>query len=229
MQLSRIPIALVLMFASAPVTWAEDAPATAAPSVHLADKILGEARRIRDSLKKTEYSHTTKIDEAAGSYAVDCSGFVCFLLKKFAPTHYKDISKGEHKRPLAENFYDHFAASPSTDKGRWRRVERLADARPGDWIAWRRAESEAGESTGHIVFVEAAPVREDDGQYRVVVLDSTSSPHADDTRPKGSNGIGTGTMWFTVDAAGKPVAYRWRSIKGTLRTEAIAIGRALDE
>lgn len=193
----------------------------------LSAKLLTEARRIQTELKKTEYSHKTQVDEKAGSYAVDCSGFVCFVLKKLALQHYKDVPKGEHKRPLAINFFEHFMSQPLLK--RWRRIERLNDAQPGDLLAWRRDEQTPGENTGHIVFVDAVPVREDDGQYKVAVLDSTASPHGSDTRKDGTTGIGRGTMWFSVDTEGRPVAYRWRSKSGTLREEAIAIGRIQDE
>jgi len=201
--------------------------ATLASTDALSTKILSEARRIHTELKKTEYSHKTQVDEKAGTYAVDCSGFVCFLLKKLAPQHYKDVPKGEHKRPLAINFFEHFMSQPLVK--RWRRIERLADAQPGDLIAWRRDELTPGENTGHIVFVDASPLREDDGQFKVAVLDSTASAHGSDTRKEGATGIGRGTMWFSVDAEGRPVAYRWRSKSGTLREEAIAIGRIQDE
>ncbi len=201
--------------------------ATPASTDALSAKILSEARRIHIELKKTEYSHKTQVDEKAGSYAVDCSGFVCFVLKKLAPQHYKDVPKGEHKRPLAANFFEHFMSQPLVK--RWRRIDRLADAQPGDLIAWRRDELTPGENTGHIVFVDAPPIREGDGQFKVAVLDSTASAHGSDTRKEGATGIGRGTMWFSVDAQGRPVAYRWRSKSGTLREEAIAIGRVQDE
>jgi len=202
----------------------ESAPAA---TDSLSAKLLTEARRIQTELKKTEYSHKTQVDEKAGSYAVDCSGFVCFVLKKLAPQHYKDVPKGEHKRPLAINFFEHFMSQPLVK--RWRRIDRLADAQPGDLLAWRRDELTPGENTGHIVFVDAAPVREDDGQFKVAVLDSTASAHGSDTRKDGATGIGRGTMWFSVDPEGRPTGYRWRSKNGALREEAIAIGRALDE
>src|SRR5262249_55219831 len=82
-------------------------------------------------------------------------------------------------------------------------------------------------NTGHVVIVDQTPVMEKDGLVRVVVIDSTTKPQVDDTRPKGSSGIGRGTMWFTVDKEGRPEGYVRGSRTAKPTIEAISIGRVL--
>jgi hypothetical protein len=106
----------------------------------------------------------------------------------------------------------------------WLRIERIADARPGDILAWRSLKPKRG-STGHVVILDGRPVQTPDGEVCVPVIDSTSSGHGNDTRPKGQTGIGRGLMWFAVDAQGHPTAYRWSRPTGKLQSRPIAIGR----
>ncbi|HYG77156.1 MAG TPA: hypothetical protein VEK08_19285 [Planctomycetota bacterium] len=195
-----------------------------------AERLHTEARRILLSFKASEYKHKTSVDEESGRYEVDCSGLVCVILKKVAPNALKDISKKFGKaRPLAADFYEAFASTGAKQDDCWQPVEKLLDAMPGDLIAWRRAEIVPGEDTGHIVVVDEKPVREDDGSIRVRLIDSTRSGHGGDSRKEGASGVGRGTMWFTVDAGGKPTGYRWRSRTGRLHESQIAIGRILDQ
>ena len=51
---------------------------------------------------------------------------------------------------------------------------------------------------------------------------------AGDLRGDGENGVGRGTMWFDVDAEGKPAGCRWKSHNGPLHEAPIAIGRAVE-
>ena len=101
------------------------------------------------------------------------------------------------------------------------------DAQPGDVLARRATEIVPGESTGHVMIIDAAPVEEKPGRIRVVVIDSTGRPHADDTRAAGTGGVGRGTIWVEVDHAGEPVGLRARvDAKGPRM--ALAIGRVED-
>jgi len=191
--------------------------------------IRQEAHRILRNLRSSEYSHTTKIDELTGRYAVDCSGLVTAVLRKAAPRHLAAIAlpKGR-RRPRAVEFYNAFISAPADKdaKGRWRRIDRLQDVRPGDLIAWRRQVVETGKSTGHILIVDEAPIDEGNGVFRITIIDSTVGPHADDTRKPPAGGVGRGTMWFKADAEGRPTGYRWKAAKGAFRKAPLAIGRA---
>jgi len=191
--------------------------------------VANELHRILANLKHTKYSHPTRVDEEAGSYELDCSGLACYMLQRVLPDHYRNVTipKGQ-SRATARNFHDYFAGSPATPRGKdgWRRIERMADVRPGDILAWRATKPKSG-STGHVVIIDSRPLLTRDGQVCVAVVDSTSTGHGNDTRAKGQTGIGRGLMWFVVDAEGHPTGYRWSRADGSLRTRSIAIGRAV--
>lgn len=190
-------------------------------------RIASELHRILANLKHTEYSHPTIVDEARGDYRCDCSGLACYVLSRQLPEHYRKIpiAPGQ-KRQRAMDFHAFFAGLPGDEKGRdgWRRIVRLVDALPGDVIAWRALEPKVN-NTGHVVLVDSTPQVMADGQVRVTIIDSTTNPHENDTRAKGQTGIGRGTMYFTVDREGKPVAYRLTGPQGKLYERPIAIGR----
>ena len=119
----------------------------------------------------------------------------------------------------------------------WQQIAIAIDARPGDIVAWKNPAHKTGEhtNTGHVMVIDEPPIEEPsagllpDGEkaFRVRVIDSTSSPHADDSRAANQSGVGRGTIWLIVDAAGKPIGYRWKNPRGTLHEVPIAIGRAV--
>jgi hypothetical protein len=199
------------------------------PANPAAREVYDEATRILKGMKRTEYQHRTEIDEEKRVYLCDCSGFVGYVLNR---TVGQDEGKGPfgdgRNRPLAMDYEKFFAAAPTKPNGkdRWQRIERLADARPGDVIAWRHEKPRPG-NTGHVVIVAERPVLEEDGLVRVVFIDSTTRPQADDTRAPGTSGIGRGAMWFKIDEQGRAVAHIRGSRTVEAKVEAISIGRAL--
>jgi hypothetical protein len=209
--------------------FAEDLPKSERPANAASGQVIDEAMRILTSMKATEYKHKTDIDEEKGAYYCDCSGFVGYVLNR---TVAKDDGKGPFgdgkKRPLAMDYEKRFAAAPVKADGdsNWQRIEKLVDARPGDIIAWRHEVPKPG-NTGHVVVVAEAPKVEEDGLVRVVNIDSTSKPQAEDTRAKGTSGIGRCTMWFKVDSDGRPIAHVRGARKSEPKSEAISIGRPL--
>jgi hypothetical protein len=195
----------------------------AAQSVH------DEAVRILEGIKRTEYKHRTEIDEEKGVYLCDCSGLVGYVLNRTVGKEDGSGALGDgRKRPRAMDYEKFFAATSAepSEKSRWQRVERLADARPGDVIAWRHEKPRPG-NTGHVVLVDQAPVEEEDGLVRLVYIDSTTLQQDGDSRPDGVTGVGRGTMWFVVDEWGRAVAHVRGSRDAEPRKEAISIGRAL--
>jgi hypothetical protein len=220
-------IGLVIVALAYGSLFARDIETDNAPANAQSQRIFDEACRILNSTKKTEYKHKTAIDEENGVYNCDCSGFCGYILSR---TVAKDDPQGPlgdgKRRPRARDFEIAFAAAPTTPNGagRWQRIERLADARPGDIIAWRH-EVDRPNNSGHVVIVAEKPVVEKDGLVRVVMIDSTTKPQVDDTRAKGTSGIGRGTMWFAVDDVGRPTAYVRGSRIAKPKSEAIAIGR----
>jgi hypothetical protein len=202
--------------------------AQAGPATPEAARVAAEAARIVANVRTAVYSHSTKTDEAAGVYELDCSGLVRYVLRRTSPGHLAAVvaeTAETSTLPRAVEFYSVFKARLDTGlpRGGWAAVPRLLDARPGDIIAWRLPVALPGNS-GHIVIVAATPVAEPDGSVRVVVIDSTTTPHDSDTRAPGATGVGSGTMWFRVDAAGAPVAYR-RNSSLTFHEQQTSIGR----
>ena len=191
-------------------------------------------------MKTTAYSHKSHVDEEQGLYELDCSGLVDLILKQVSPKHLTEVeTRRGHKRQLADDYVQTFEESPEKPKsgGGWQRIDHLADARPGDILAWKNPAHKTGEhtNTGHVMVIDESPVEEPnaaaapDGQktFRVRVIDSTESPHADDTRAARQSGVGRGTLWLVVDATGKPIGYHWKSLRGPLHEPPIAIGRAI--
>jgi hypothetical protein len=164
-------------------------------------------------VKETHYQHKTHIDKTAGVFDLDCSGFLDHLLKQVAPQQYAQlpIEQG-HTRPRAEVYYQFLVELAQTPKPGWAAVSRLGELRRGDLIAWKKetAAQETGD-TGHVMVVGAAPVLLGNGSYRLTVYDSTKSPHDNDTRAPGTDGIGRGDLFFYVNAQDAPIAFQFSS------------------
>lgn len=221
----RVGLVVVLLFLPAWLGFgaATTAPAGAPPSWNA--RVVAEARRILGNVKTTQYQHKTQIDETHGAYALDCSGLVCRILQKAAPHQLAAIAiEDHHSRQRAWEFYESFKKAGTTAVPGWKAIGRMLDAQPGDVLARRAKDILPGESTGHVMIIDATPVEEAPGRIRVVVIDSTSRPHANDTRPAGTNGVGRGTIWVEVDAQGQPVGVRAKA-DGKGPRMALAIGR----
>ncbi len=198
--------------------------AASGPGARLAARIEG----LLDSLKETDYQHTTEINEAKGSVKCDCSGLVGFFLRHEFPEAYVSLKGDEaawRKRPLSVTYYQTFVAAGANSGGPWQRVVKLQDAAPGDVLAWRKKTLKAGSTTGHTCMIAGKPEIIGDGKVRVRLIDSTRAPHENDTRPDGKTGMGAGYKTFLVNAEGECAGYLrgQRVIKST-----IAIGRIVD-
>jgi hypothetical protein len=205
----------------------EPAGAPSAPDRSPPALLTAEARRMIADYPDTRYSHKTHIDDQQGICEVDCSGFLVTLLKHKAPKHLESI-RTTHKRPLAEDFYAAFTVKQGPPARGWKPIERLADARPGDVLAWIKADHVPGDNTGHVMLIAENPVGESAEHFRVRIFDSTLHGHAHDERTKTErSGIGQGTLWLDVDDRGRPIGYRWKSRMGMPHTAPIAIGRPI--
>jgi hypothetical protein len=220
---------LTLPQIAAPVAVRADDPAvvTSPPPEALAAALTAEARRMIADYPDTRYSHKTYIDKQQGICEVDCSGFIVVLLKHKSPKHLESIVT-THKRPLAEDFYAAFTPKQRAPVRGWKPVERLADARPGDVLAWMKVDRVPGDNTGHVMLIAENPTQESPDRFRVRIFDSTLHGHAHDQRTKTErSGIGQGTLWIDVDGQGRPSGYRWESRTGMLHAAPIAIGRVV--
>ena len=233
----RLVSALVAaLLAVAPAASAQHAPRSvrAVSPVAPVSPVVVELRRLDARLRSTRYVHATRIDERAGRYDFDCSAMASFVLARSAPrAHAAVLRRNGRGRPVARDFHDVIAAAPvDVPRDGWLRLTRVQDLRPGDIIAWRRPPTVASRNTGHVAFVQEAPRRLDrEGRrYLVRIVDSTSIPHGDDTRPRvHPSGFGYGNLTLFVETAGAdPTAYGWYGLdtRVDFRTH-IALGRAV--
>jgi hypothetical protein len=180
--------------------------------MRIADAVL----RILENTRHTNYQHDVFIDEATGTYDVDCSGFVEYILARVASNHLDliPLSAGE-TRLLAHDFEKFFASLPTETADGWRQIPDLRDVRRGDLIAWMLRDEPPGD-TGHVFFVAEQPVVVDPATpttMAVMAYDSSDIRHYDDSRGPGPDqfktGLGWGILHLQIDSAGKPVAYQF--------------------
>lgn len=213
-----------LLRASMPQSGLEEpAPATAA-----AARILARIRAIEQTTARTRYQHRTFVDPRRGLYFFDCSGMVTWVLEQEAPVSRKYTYA---PRPTARDYAEAIDRAPTQGtRGGWQRIANVADARAGDVFAWTRPRHfPSDDLTGHAGFILRTPKRLPGiaRAYSVRIADSTTVPHQDDTRERGSEGgFGRGTILIGADEAARPLAYGWFGVRYPALVEApVRIGR----
>ncbi len=241
--LTALLIGVVAFLGGLPSAWPQSAPETTAVPAHLA-----LARELLDALKPENNSYHRRghlrwpeVDARGvrGEYAAHttCSGLINGLLERAGNRQIAELRAVSAKGlPHARDYYRQIVA----ERG-FKRIERLADARPGDLIA---IEYPPGlPDTGHVMLIDAMPAPDAAGEpptegvtqaWRVEVIDSSKSPHGrHDTRINADggkrNGVGRGALRMYTDGEGRPLGYRW-STRKTSRyyapaERAVAIGR----
>lgn len=206
------------------------APADDGASV--SGRVFHEAEHVLRNTRHTKYQHQQFIDEATGTYDVDCSGFVSYVLSRVAKSHLALIPKETWwPVPRAYKYYRYFAELPTDASNGWRKVERLGEARRGDIIAWELpGEISKDHDTGHVFIVAETPSLIGDGLMAVRAFDSAALAHYDDTREDRNgvfhDGVGEGTFHLRVDTDGKPVEFQFGS-GDRFHKDPISIGRIL--
>lgn len=199
-----------------------------APSDASHKGLLTEVRRELGAMRQSRYQHTTDVREATGEYYYDCSGFLDYALGRSAPEALRVLPVSKD-RPLAKDVVHHLQrVAAGGARGPWRSVATVRDLRPGDVVSWLTPEDSDSLNTGHIMIVLESPVPSPNrsGEWLVKVTDSTSSPHAADSRGTGRNGLGTGTIGLVADGSGHPSGYYWRGgVSTELKHTTIALGR----
>lgn len=181
-----------------------------APVTRGAQRVLEVLEGVERGLRDTRYQHATSVRERDGVYRWDCSGMAAWVLRRAAPLAMRRITR---ERPVARDFVRAIASAPTERAAAgWQRIERVADAMPGDVFAWQRPRGFPSQNTGHVGFVVDRPLAVPglEGGYAVRIADATSVGHQDDTRaalPEG--GYGRGTLVFLTDAAGRGTSYGW--------------------
>lgn len=228
---------------AAPLVDSAPVGARAAPEAGSPESALSDARipwdanpvmralgKMSENLSGSEYSHGFRVDERAGVYVFDCSGFADWLLARTAPRARASVRYGLKQRPLARDFQRRLAALPAgSERHGWRRISRVAEIEAGDVIAWLKPAIIRSANTGHVAFAVHRPVLAPgyDNAYLVRVADSTSLLHDDDTRA-GRTGFGFGTILLVADAeTGAPVAYGWAGLRWRSFETPIAVARPL--
>ncbi|GAC1590959.1 MAG: hypothetical protein NVS3B20_17250 [Polyangiales bacterium] len=158
---------------------------------------LGEAQRELDSLDigSSYYSHTTYMNESSGTRRTDCSGWMDYILRTTLSDAYILVPHPNTFKPLANDWVSFLSAQPTTpnpsDTARFRQITQISDLQPGDLIAWLTPPDSSSNNTGHMMMVADWPSAGRSGETLVPVLDSTSSPHASDSRGYDHTGLGT--------------------------------------
>lgn len=197
-----------------------------ASDLGVGENIADAAEKLIGDIRETHYQHKTYVVPSEGIYDMDCSGFVDYLLKRVAPQQYANLPiETGHARPRAAMYFDLFHGLPGNPAAGWKSIDRLANAERGDILAWSlEASTQKPGDTGHVVIVAGPPVLANKHEYKIAVFDSSGIHHDDDSRPKGTNGIGKGVITFRVDDLGAPVGFQFNSL-ARFRLEPIAIGR----
>lgn len=180
-------------------------------------QLLSEHKRELASLhvSTSYYSHTTYMNESTGTRRTDCSGWLDYDLTRVLKSAYDLVPHPNTTKPLADDWYHYLSGRPtsaSTDlsSARWRKIPHVQDLHPGDLVVWLIPPGNSSDNTGHVMMVASAPTQGRPGEWLVPVLDSTTSPHANDSRGTSHTGLGSGTIGLQVDSSGNPVAYYWR-------------------
>jgi hypothetical protein len=176
------------------------------------------------------YSHDTYMNETTGTRRTDCSGFVDYALKRVLLDAYLKVPHPDTFKPLADDWYAYLSTRYTTpthqDSVRWRRITAVPDLVPGDLVVWLQPQNVSGDNTGHIMVVAGTPSRGRVGEWLVKVIDSTTTPHAGDSRGTDHTGIGSGTIGLKVDSLNRPIAYWWRGgLSYNAYTTPIVLGR----
>jgi hypothetical protein len=184
------------------------------------------------AMRSTRYQHTTEVNAERGEYFYDCSGLIEYALARSVPEALRALPTTSKARPLAVNIVWHLLRAPTYPDDPWRAVHSASELQPGDLIAWVTPRGSRSTNTGHVMVVTAAPTRSAQrcDEWLVAIVDSTSTPHAEDSRSEGSTGLGSGTVGLVVDAAGRPTAYRWRGGESPRAPRTlVALGRLREE
>ena len=183
-----------------------------APATRRAARVLEVLAGVRENLRENEYPHRTLVRERRGIYRWDCSGMADWVVSRVSRRARRALYA---ERPVARTFYRIIERAPTEGHRRgWQEVTSIADVRPGDVFAWLRSPLLPPRNTGHVGFVLETPRRSPrlDNAWLVRIADSTSLPHAADSRmPDTGGGYGEGTILFVTEE-GDPstvIGYGW--------------------
>jgi hypothetical protein len=169
--------------------------------------VVDEVGRELGLLRETHYQHTVAVNEVKGTFDLDCSGFIDYVVGSAMPAHFRELAAATRTRPLAEDFVTYFGAHEDTEW--WSAVKNAHDLVAGDVVAWL-APPDTGNS-GHVVIVREAPRVRDASSVLVPIWDSTHNPHVstDPRTAEKATGIGTAEIVLLLDGTGAPIGHEW--------------------
>ena len=168
------------------------------------------------------YSHNNTIHLQRNEYALDCTGFVQYVLLQarlqYALTEVQTfVRNASHTIPkpikideLWPIHYVEFLSKPDKPLY-WNILESPALLIPGDLIAYTRfnASNPSAETGQHIMIVAARPDLQQPNTFWVPIFDATKKPHgSSDLRPK-EGGIAKSTIGLILDEQGHLNRLKW--------------------
>jgi len=192
--------------------------------------LLGEVQRELAAMRVTHYQHTTRVDEASGTFFYDCSGLLDYAMGRARRADAEALPTSTKTRPPAADIESYLHRGLTQPLRGWRALTRVDELGAGDVIAWQATEDSTTGDTGHVMVALAAPTRNParPAEWLVQVADSTIGPHAADSRRPGTTGLGTGTIGLVVDDRDASTAFYWRGgISKQAKPTEIALGRPL--
>jgi hypothetical protein len=170
--------------------------------------LFEEATRELSLMKSTSYVHKTSVDETAGRFDFDCSGFISYALAHSSRASYRELRGLAKHRPLAK---DYVAVASNPESKRFAALKAVADLQRGDLVAWLKPADVTSRNTGHVMMVAGPPHERSAGEWEIPIIDSTAAPHgkSDARKQKHTNGLGEGVIVVAVDQHGAPTGYKW--------------------
>jgi hypothetical protein len=181
------------------------------------------------TLAWTLYSHHDRENAKTGYYQFDCVGATNYFLSVADPNANNALLSAEkikaHYVPTPLRVADYLASLPAGGTSLWNPVTRASRIGPGDIIAVPPAPGSS--EPGHAMMTAGPAVPLTNGDYAVLVFDSTAAPgHGPfdsrrwDTRdqplpnvpnkpPDRKSGLGYGTVEVTVTSNGAPRNILW--------------------
>jgi hypothetical protein len=177
-------------------------------------------------LENTSYRHGEPKVTWQGDYQshTDCSGFFDALLMHSYGYNRDDFKRWlDSHRPSARRYHDAIV-----EKRGFRRIEHLADVRPGDVLAVKYLHRT--DNTGHVMLVTAHPRRiatkqpvvNGTDQWEVPIIDSSRTGHgpADTRHHRGANGkdhdgLGRGVLRIYSNSQGAVAGFSWSTAKAS--------------
>ncbi|MFT3842138.1 MAG: hypothetical protein QM723_34425 [Myxococcaceae bacterium] len=187
----------------------EEGETTELPEFAGADRpLFEEATRQLSLMRSSTYVHKTSVDEAAGRFDFDCSGFISYALAHASRAAYRELRAFAHHRPLAKDFV---AVASNTESKHFAALPRVSELQRGDLLAWLKPADVTSRNTGHVMLVAGMPRERSPGEWEIPIIDSTAAPHgkSDARKSRHATGLGEGVVVVAVDARGAPTGYKW--------------------